>query len=158
MGVSISFLHENWLNLAQTISLLGGGLLAMVVFLRENRGRKLGHFLTLAQQHRELWSEAHRRPELARIFQSEVDLIANPISPVEEEFLYLVIVHFQTGWLLANDAAFLDKRNMAADAKAFFSLPLPRTVWNATRADRDPKFVRFIERALEPKPHHPSNI
>lgn len=151
MEVSISFLHENWLNLAQTISLLGGGLLAVAVFLRESRGRKLGHFLTLAQHHRELWSEAHRRPELSRIFRSEVDLIADPITVVEEEFLYLVIVHFQTGWLLANDSAFLDKRNMATDAHGFFSLPLPRAVWNSTRAARDPKFVRFMEKAFASK-------
>lgn len=152
MAASFPWFHENWLNLAQTVSLLGGGLLAVAVFLRESRGRKLGHFLTLAQQHRDLWNEAHRRPELARIFQREADLVAYPITVVEEEFLNLVIVHFQTGWLFTHDSAFLNKKNMAADAHEFFSLPLPRAVWNSTRSARDPKFVRFMEKAFTSEP------
>lgn len=108
-------------------------------------------YLTLAGHHRELWSDANRRPELNRIFLTEVDLIARPISVMEEEFLNLVIVHFNSGWLMARDDGLIKAKSLAADAHAFFSLPIPRTVWERTIHFRDPEFVQFIEQALAPK-------
>ena len=148
MAASLSWLEQNWLNLLQTLGIIGSGLLTTAAFHRETRARKLGYFLSLAQQHRELWNEAHRRPELARIFQREADLVANPVSVAESEFLNLVIVHFHTGWLFAKDTAFLDHETIATDARTFFTLPLPLAVWNTTRAARDPKFIRFMEEAF----------
>lgn len=148
MAASLSWLEQNWLNLLQTLGIIGSGLLTTAALRRETRARKLGYFLSLAQQHRELWSEAHRRPELTRIFQREADLVANPVSVVEEEFLNLVIVHFHTGWLFAKDTAFLEHEAIATDARTFFSLPLPQAVWNSTRAAREPKFIRFMEEAF----------
>ena len=148
MAASFSWFQDNWVNLAQTMGIIGSTMLAAAAFSRETRARKLGYFLSLAQQHRELWSEAHRRPELARVFLHEADLEANPVSVVEEEFLNLVIVHFHTGWLFAKDTAFLDHEAISMDARTFFSLPLPREVWDHTREARDPKFIRFMEAAF----------
>ena len=140
-----AWLEQNWGNLAQTLGIVFSALLAAAAFARETRSRKLGYFLTLAQQHRDLWAEAHRRPELARIFQSEADLATVPASVAEQEFLNLVIVHFQSGWLFCDHAAFLNHGSIAADARTFFSLPLPHAVWNQTKSARDPDFVRFME-------------
>lgn len=152
MAASLPWLQENWFNLAQTVGIVASALLAAAAFNRETRARRLGYLLSLAQQHREVWSEAHRRPELARVFQSEADLVANPISMIEQEFLNIVIVHFHTGWLFAKDTAFLDNEDISTDARVFFSLPLPRAVWNNTREARDPKFVTFMEKAFISKP------
>ena len=102
----------------------------------------------MIQQHRELWSEAHRRSDLARIFQPDLDLIAAPVTVAEDEYLNLVIDHFHTGWLLVITGVILKANVLAADAHAFFSLPLPRRVWDMTRHRRDPAFVRFIEEGL----------
>ena len=63
--------------------------------------RKVSDLLTLTAQHRELWNEVYRRPELSRIFATAADLVANPVSVAEERFLNEVIVHFNTGWHLA---------------------------------------------------------
>lgn len=152
MVVSLPWLQENWFNLTQTFGIVASALLAAAAFSRETRARRLGYLLSLAEQHREVWSEAHRRPELARIFKSEVDLVADPISTVEQEFLNIVIVHFHTGWLFAKDTRFLDDTALTADARTFFSLPLPRAVWDNTRDARDPKFVRLMEKAFASMP------
>jgi hypothetical protein len=38
---------------------------------------------------------------------------------------------------------------LADDVRGFFSLPLPRAVWEKTKANRNRQFVRFVERALK---------
>ena len=38
---------------------------------------------------------------------------------------------------------------LESDIKDFFNLPVPRTVWNKSKALRDIEFVRFVEQALE---------
>jgi hypothetical protein len=37
---------------------------------------------------------------------------------------------------------------LAKDAGSFFKLPLPHVVWDKTKEFRNPRFVRFVERAL----------
>ncbi len=104
--------------------------------------------LVLAEQHRDLWSELNRRPELQRIREREIDLVSKPIAPAETEFLNLAFVHFYTGWLLAKRRALPTLEALSADVGGFFSLPLPHSAWKETRQSRDPKFVRFIDECL----------
>lgn len=141
------WLQENWFNLVQTTGIVGGILFAAVTTRRDRRTRRVGDLLTLAQHHRDLWSEVHRRAELRRVLlkDDKINLIDDPISDAEFEFLNLVIVHFYTGWLLARENGLLTNDVLAADARDFFSLPLPHRVWLETRSNRDPKFVTFIE-------------
>lgn len=149
MGTLAAWIDQNWFNLAQTLGILGTSVLATATLRRDTRARKLGDYLTVIGQHRELWSEVHRRPDLARLFQAKVDLIATPATVAEEQFLNLVIDHFHTGWLLVNEGVVLKAAVLSADAHAFFSLPLPRLAWMSTRHERDPAFVRFIEEAMK---------
>ncbi len=148
MAAYLHWLNRHWFDLVQTLGILAGISVTSLALRRETRARKLSDYLTLAGHHRELWSDAHRRPELSRIFQREVDLIADPISVTEEEFLNLVIVHFGTGWLMARDNGLVKLKPLAADARAFFSLPIPNAVWERTTHFRDPEFVAFVRAAL----------
>jgi hypothetical protein len=148
VDVFLPLLQQDWFNLIQSLGIVCSIALTATALHREARARKLGHYLTLVAHHRELWSETHRRPDLARIFKDNVDLVAAPITIAEEEFLNLVIEHFTTGWLVAKNTAFLNRKVLAADARTFFARPLPRTAWTQTKHARDPRFVRFIEDAL----------
>lgn len=143
------WLNENWVNLIQTTGIIGGIVFAALTNRREQCGRRVSDILALAQHHRDLWSEVHRRPELSRILlrDDQIDLLNNPISNAESEFLNLVIVHFYTGWLLAQENGLLTSDVLAADAQDFFSLPIPTRVWQQTRSSRDPAFAAFIERS-----------
>ena len=132
----------------QTVGIVGSLLLTLVALRRDQRARRTTDYLTLTTLHRELWSEMHRRPELARATQPVVDLVAVPLSVAEEEFLMLVINHFHVGWRLFREGGLLSLDVLAADARAFFALPLPHLVWERSKKPRDPRFVRFIENAL----------
>lgn len=151
MAHLFTWLNQNWFTLIQTLGIIGSLLLTTAALRRDTGARRLGDFLTLAGHHRELWSEIHRNPELRRIFSPEVDLLAHPITPAEQEFLNLVIVHFHTGWHLAKQGAVHSLDVIATDARSFFALPVPRAVWEATRECRDPEFQRFIDQALGKK-------
>ena len=59
----------------------------------------------------------------------------------------LAILHFHTGWLLAREKVVLSLDLLAADAKNFFQLPIPRKVWKMNRHFQEPKFVKFIAKA-----------
>lgn len=148
MEFPAAWLNQNWFNAVQTFGIVGSTLLAVFVVLRDSRARRSADHLALTAQHRELWSELHRRPELARVGQAEVDLVAAPISVAEEEFLMLALNHFHAGWLLVKQGGLVSLEVLAADARAFVQLPLPRAIWERTRHARDPKFVQFVEKAL----------
>lgn len=149
MGNFTPWAEQNWFPLVQTLGILGSLIATYIALIRDRKAWKLGNYLTLAGHHRDLWRDAHSNPALDRILTTEADLIAKPITPQEQEFLNLVIVHFHTGWIVAREKVYLPLELLAADAKAFFQLPLPREVWKRNRTFQDPQFARFIEKAAQ---------
>ena len=102
-----------------------------------------------AERHDELWTRMAEEESLHRILKLEVDLPAKPPTIEEEEFVNLVIVLYLTTWRNAKTGGIITLKELALDAGGFFSLPLPHAVWEKTKLTRNPKFVRFIARALE---------
>ena len=147
MAGFLSWVDSNF-SFIQTIGIIGSILLGFAAANRESKEKAASTLLTIEAQHRELWDRAYERENLARIFRADADL-SQPISIAEEEFLRLVISHFQTIWLIARNGGLLTLRELALDAQDFFSLPLPRAMWEKTKIFRNPKFVRFIEKALK---------
>ena len=146
------WLEANWFSLVQSLGIIGGFALTALSLRRDTKWRKRAEVIALAEQHRELWSEVHRRPELTRILESGVDLITKPISLAEEEFLNLVIIHFHTGWQLAREGGPLTLKTFKKDVCKFFCLPVPRSVWEQSKTARDPGFVRFVDKVLASRP------
>jgi len=136
-----SWIKENWFTVVQTVGIVGGLWFTAASF-------RISNMLTLAEQHRALWDDALERPDLKRVFLAKVEKI-EPVTVEEEEFLNLVIVHFETGWQMANTSTILTREILARDIRGFFSKPLPHSVWEKTRDSRNPQFVKFVERALE---------
>lgn len=151
MAAFLVWFNNNWFILLQSIGIIGSLLFAGFTIRLEAKARKLSDLLALTEQHRELWKEVRERPDLARISRAEVDLLAHPITEQEEEFLNMVIVHFNTGWLLAREGSLVTLEVMAKDAATFFNLPIPGAVWRQTRQNRDPQFRSFIESCLDAK-------
>jgi hypothetical protein len=131
----LSWVDSNF-TVIQTVGIIGSILLGIAAANRESKEKAASNLLVIEAQH------------LARIFRLDADL-SQPISIAEEEFLRLVISHFQTIWLIARNGGLLTLKELALDAQDFFALPLPRAVWEKTKAFRNPKFVRFVERAME---------
>lgn len=143
------WVQQQWFSLVQSLGILGGLVFAGLSSRHEAATREVTSLLTMAEQHRQLWTEASRRPELARLFQEEVDLVACPITRAEEEFLNVMIVHYNTGWELAGRGETVSIKALKIDAKGVFSLPIPKAVWKQTKHLKDPRFARFIDELLQ---------
>lgn len=148
MAAILSWIEGNWFSLLQGAGIVFGLLFTAVSIRRETRTRKASDLLALGQQHRDLWNEVHRRPELGRVLDPNADLVGCPVTSAEENFLLVAIVHFNTGWHLASRGSFLQLSVLAEDAGWFFDLPIPRTVWQRTKRAREPGFVRFVESCM----------
>lgn len=145
MADLLRFLESNWFNLVQSTGIVASLLFAAVTIRREARTHKMTALLALDQQHRELWSELHRRPELARILSHEVDLVGKPVTTAEAEFLNTVFVHYCTGWRLAAEHGILSEEDLRRDLADFLARPIPLQVWRQTTGARERQFVTFVE-------------
>ena len=145
----LGWLDSNWFNLIQTGSLVIGLIFAGLSFRRETRSRQVTNLLALKQEHRELWSTVHSRPELARILQADVDLLAAPVTTAEEIFLRELIVHVATAWELIRDGIPLNLEALRSDVGACFSLPIPRWAWERARHAQTRDFTKFFDSALK---------
>lgn len=141
-------LESNWFNLVQSVGIVASLLFAAVTIRRESRAHQMTALLALDEQHRDLWSELHRRPELARILAPEVDLVGKPVTTAESEFLNTVLVHFCTGWRLAAEHGVFSEDDLRRDLVAFLARPIPHQVWKQTLTIREQRFVAFVETAL----------
>ena len=143
-----SWVEGNWFNIVQTAGIVGSLCLAAAAANREAKASEIENLLTISNHHREVWKGVYERRELERIFRADIGIQPNPVTVAEEEFINLVVVHFQTTWFVTKTGGIITFKELAGDARAFFSLPLPRAVWEKTKEFRNPKFVRFVERAL----------
>lgn len=146
--MGLEWLRNNWFNLTQSTGIIGGLLFTGLAIRQNILATRHSQDLALTQRHSELWSEVLRRPELARVVSSEVDLVAQPVTTAEEEYLNLVFIHFQTSWNLAAAGAVLNLQTLKLDAGHFFRLPVPNRVWRQMRGRYASEFVAFIDAAL----------
>jgi len=147
MGEISAFVEANWFNLVQSAGIVASLLFAGVTLRRESRSRKMTALLALDEQHRDLWSELHRRPDLGRILADEVDLVGSPITTSEAEFLNTVFVHFCTGWRLAAEHHVFSEDDLRRDIVGFLARPIPLQVWERTTGIREKRFLEFVEEA-----------
>jgi hypothetical protein len=144
-----TWVEGNWFNLIQTVGIVGSLILAMAAAKREAKTREIENLLTISGHHRELWGGARQKEELERIFREDDRFLNLPITVAEEEFLNLVTAHYLTSWRISKIGGIITLKELADDVREFFSLPLPRAVWEKTKKNRNRRFVRFVERALK---------
>jgi hypothetical protein len=144
-----SWFDGNWFNVVQTVGIVGSLWMTAAAANREAKAREIENLLTIAEQHREVWGELLKSQESERILQSGADALAKPLTPKEEENVNLVAIHFLKSWRIAKMGGLVTLKELATDARHFFSLPLPRAVWEKTKAFRNQRFVRFVDRAIE---------
>lgn len=141
----------NWFDFLQTVALVGSLLVAAAAANREARAQEDKNLFALAEKHQALSDTALARPDLERVFREDIDVLAEPATAAEAQFLNAKIVHYLTSWRIARPGAAISKQELAADLRGFFSLPLARAVWEKTKGSRNPRFVRFVTHAIEGK-------
>ncbi len=144
----LGWMAQHGLDFLHTTSLVVG-LFATVLTIREDtRERKIGNLFALTNAHREIWSRLYERPELARIDLHAVDLKADPVTHEEELFVHTLVLHLRAAFKARKLGMQFNDDALIADIYHFFTLPIPRWVWERSKLFQDGDFVRFVDRCI----------
>lgn len=113
--------------------------------------RRVSNLVELTKQHREIWTQIYRRPELKRILESEPDLEAKPVTEEERLFITLLILHLASAYEAIRAGVFKEPERLQVDVRKFFSNPVPRMVWRSVRPLQNRSFISFLEQCLGAK-------
>lgn len=138
----------NWFVLLQSIGIISGLVFAALSFRMDAKTQRYANLHFITGHHAELWTQLHRRPELARILDESVDLEGEPVTPQEEWFIKLLILHLNNVHWAIRNRLYETPQGLRKDIRFFLSLPIPRAVWEEMKAFHDREFIRFVERAF----------
>ena len=134
-----------WGFIIQTGGIVGALLLNCFALFLDARSRRVGNLIHLTQQHRELWERMYTHSALVRILDPAPDLTALPVSADEELFVVFVILHLSNTFYAMRAGFYPKPHGLRKDIQLFFSLPIPRAVWEKVKELQDEPFVRFVE-------------
>jgi hypothetical protein len=142
------WVRDNWSNAIGAVGIIGSLWMAIAAAHREAKAKEVENLLALSAHHRELWGTLSTRRELERILDGNADVLKCPITAAEKEYINLVMVFYRTTWGIALSGGMITLKELTADVRGFFALPLPHAVWEESKQFRDPQFVRFVDKAL----------
>jgi plasmid maintenance system killer protein len=148
MGVSPWF-AEHWFDLLQTVGIVGSFLLAAYTTRKDERARRIGNSIAINEQYRQIWKEQFEHPGLSRVLSKDADVAKNPVSHEEELFATMLILHLSTVYRAMKHGEFVTLEGLERDVEGFFSLPIPKVVWQKIKPLQDRNFVQFIEASVE---------
>ncbi|MCI0562263.1 MAG: hypothetical protein MN733_27570 [Nitrososphaera sp.] len=144
MGVS-RWLAQNWFSLLQSLAILAGLVFTGLSFRLSARTQQGTNLIAFKEEHRKLWTALYENRELKRVPRLSVDLRREPVTESERLFVKLLIAHLYTGHQLLNKRLLIRPVNLDKDVASFFSLPIPRAVWQKIKPLQDENFVKFVE-------------
>ena len=143
---ALRWIIQDWFTILSAIGIVGGLVFTAVSLRSETKTRRIANLLTLTANHREVWKELFRRPELARIVDRSVDVKKRAISPAERAFVTMVVLHVSSAYETLKDELVINQQGLRRDVGIFFSLPIPRAVWEESRVFQNADFVAFVEK------------
>jgi hypothetical protein len=147
MGV-LHWISVNWFDLAQTLGIVASLAFTGATFRTDAKSRRVSNLIELTTQHREIWTELDRRPELSRVLDTTVDLERTPVQPEEERFIRMLILHLNSAYQAMKNRVYTRPDGLRKDIRRFFSRPVAKCVWEKTKSFQDVEFVRFVESCL----------
>ena len=140
-----SWLIENWFDALSAVGIIGGLVFTALALRLDANARKVANLLTITTNHREIWKEFFRRPELARVLEATADLARKPIAPEEKEFVNFVILHLSTVYYATKDDVVTRLQGLRHDVGSFFSLPIPSKIWEKSKMFQNKDFINFVD-------------
>ncbi len=143
----LTTLADNWFTALQSVGIIGSLLLAAASLRDDVKERRVETFLTIASEHRKIWSEYFKDPALARIRDESVDLENRPVTLAERRFVLSVILHLNASFQAQRLGSYPAPEREREDIGQFFSRPIPAAVFREQRELLDKAFVDYVERA-----------
>ena len=147
MGI-LRWLAENWFVFLSAVGVIGGLFYNAESHRSETKTRRISNQIALTEGHRDIWKEFLRYPELRRILEPNADLNRQPATVRDEIFVNMVIQHTNAVFHARRDKLTISPEGFRRDVVEFFSLPIPRAVWEKLRVFQNEKFVAFVEACL----------
>ena len=135
----------NWFNVLSAIGIIGSLVFTSLSLRSETRTRRIQNLLTLTQNHRELWSELFNHQRLARVLDPKADVSARPITVDESYYVNMVVQHLNSAFEATKSGLVIKPEGITADVRSFFSLPIPRSMWEKLRPLQNDDFVEFVD-------------
>ena len=145
----MEWLAHNWFDLLSTVGVVGGLWFTAISLHSETKTRRVANFLTITANYREIWKSFLNQPKLARVLDASADVKSQPITPEEELFVNMVILHVSTTYYAMNDELLMRLEGSRRDIAQFFSLPVPKAVWSRTKLLQNQDFAAFMESSLK---------
>jgi hypothetical protein len=142
----LNWLRDNWMDLLQSVGIIGGLFFTGISLHIDAKVRRIGNLFEVTKQHREIWTSLYSRPDLKRVLDSAAD--TKSISDEEELFVNFLILHLASSFRAAKAGMFMLPAELRSDISAFFSLPIPRAVWERMKRYQNREFVSFVETYL----------
>jgi hypothetical protein len=144
-----AWILEHWFDLLQTVSIVGGLAFTAHTILKDSEVRKIANLIALNQQHQTNWKELYEHPELARITDERVALDTMQLSHEERVFVTSLILHLSVVHRATKAKMFVTVDGLKKDVNEFFSLPIPKAVWEKIKSSQEKDFVAFVEAAMK---------
>lgn len=139
------WLGENWFTALQTLAIVSGLVFTTVTIRRDERSRQVGNLFQLTAQHRDIWVELFKQPELRRVLSAGADLVSQPVTDNEALFVGFLVLHLHMAHQAIRLGLMLPLDGLGADIRTFFANPIPRAVWLRLRRFQDAEFIAFVE-------------
>lgn len=141
----LQWVSNNWPALLQNLGIIGGlGFTAYTVW-KDEHARRVTNSIAISGQYREIWSLPFQKPELARVLESDVNLKIHPVTVLEEMFVNQVIVHLDIVRRAIKAGVFVKMEGLRKDVREFFSLPIPRAVYEKNKVFQNRDFINFVD-------------
>ena len=147
MGI-LRWLAENWFVFLSAVGITGGLIYNAESRRSETKTRRISNQIALTEGHREIWKEFLKYPELDRVLQPAADPVKKLITVREEVFVNMVIQQTNAVFYAMRDKLTISPDGFRRDVVEFFSLPIPRTVWERLKVFQNDRFVAFLESCL----------
>jgi len=140
-----NWIADHWFTLLQSVGIVGGLFFTGVSLRKDAEVRRVQTLISVTHEHRDLWSQLYKEPELWRVLDPKADLRKQPPTVKERKFVSLVILHLQSVHEAMRQGMFVRVPGLRNDIRHFFSLPIVKATWELSKALQDPEFVRFVE-------------
>jgi hypothetical protein len=144
MGIG-EWILQNWFNLFSAIGIIAGLWFTAFSLRSETKTRRIANLLTITANHREIWKEFLNNQKLARVRDAAADTAKQPVTDAERVFVNLVIQHINSVYYAMSDQLVVKYEGLRRDIAQFFSLPIPKSVWERMKVFQNDALVRFIE-------------
>ena len=139
------WLANNSFNLLSAIGVIGSLSFTSISLRSETKTRRIANLLAITASHREVWKVFLNDKGLARVRDASADTTKQPVTDAERVFVIFVIFHMSSVFYAMSDQLVVKVEGLRRDIAQFFSLPIPRDVWEKVKVLQNDDFVAFVE-------------